>query len=51
MIVYVLFFIFKGARVHITGRLLYGEVVDKAGVRRTTTTIACDDIIYLMRKM
>merc|ERR1719341_1453971 len=41
----------KGARVHITGRLLYGEVVDKAGIRRTTTTIACEDIIYLARKM
>ena len=41
----------QGARLHITGRLLYGEVVDKAGVRRTTTTIACEDIIYLTRKM
>jgi len=41
----------KGARLHITGRLLYGEVVDRAGVRRTTTTIACEDIIYLTRKM
>jgi len=42
-------YIVKGTRVHVTGRIVYGEVVDKAGVRRHTTTIAAEDIIYLNR--
>lgn len=37
----------KGRRVHIQGRLAYGEIVDKAGIRRHTTSIIADDIIYL----
>ena len=41
----------QGCRVHITGRLMYGELVDKAGVKRFTTSIACEDIIYLSRKI
>ena len=44
-------YVHKGCRVHITGRVIYGEMVDRQGVRRHTTTIACEDIIYLTRKM
>ncbi|XP_023325429.1 single-stranded DNA-binding protein, mitochondrial isoform X2 [Eurytemora carolleeae] len=37
----------KGQRLHIQGKILYGEVTDAAGIRRHTTTIAVDDIIFL----
>lgn len=37
----------KGRRLHLQGRLAYGEIVDKAGIRRHTTSIIVDDIIYL----
>eukprot|EP00092_Neocalanus_flemingeri_P026273 GFUD01028478.1.p1 GENE.GFUD01028478.1~~GFUD01028478.1.p1 ORF type:complete len:225 (-),score=74.51 GFUD01028478.1:93-767(-) len=43
-------YVHKGCRVHITGRIIYGEVMDRSGVKRHTTTIACEDIIYLTRK-
>jgi len=42
-------YIVKGSRIHVTGKIVYGEVVDKLGVRRHTTTIAADDIIFLNR--
>lgn len=42
-------YIVKGCRVHITGRIVYGELTDKQGVRRHTTTIAAEDIVYLSR--
>jgi len=42
-------YIVKGSRIHVTGKIVYGEVVDKMGIRRHTTTIAADDIIYLVR--
>ena len=42
--------IVKGARLHVTGRLMYGEFLDKNGVQRQTTSIVCDDIIYLTKK-
>jgi len=37
----------KGARIHLQGRILYGEVTDTAGIRRQTTTIVADDIILI----
>ena len=40
----------KGSRVHITGRLMYGEYLDRQGVKRLTTSIVCEDIIYLSQK-
>lgn len=40
----------KGSRIHITGRLMYGEYMDKQGITRQTTSIVCEDIIYLTRK-
>jgi len=36
----------KGQRVHISGRLIYGELKDESGTSRTTTSIAADDIIF-----
>ncbi len=35
----------KGQRVMVQGRLMYGEVEDKAGIARHTTTIVADDVI------
>ena len=35
----------KGARLYVTGRILYGHVEDKLGNVRQTTTIVADDII------
>ena len=43
-------YIKKGTRVHITGRLMYGEYLDKQGIKRRTTSIVCEDIIYLSQK-
>ena len=40
----------KGSRVHVSGRLMYGEYVDTRGVKRQTTSIVCEDIIYLTKK-
>ncbi|XP_059470937.1 single-stranded DNA-binding protein, mitochondrial [Neocloeon triangulifer] len=37
----------KGQRVHITGRLTYGEITDSEGVSRTTTAIIAEDLIFL----
>ena len=43
-------YVYKGARIHLTGRLTYGKYVDREGVERQTTSIVCDDIIFLTRK-
>ena len=43
-------YVHKGARLHLTGRLTYGKYVDREGVERQTTSIVCDDIIFLSRK-
>ncbi|XP_015379971.1 PREDICTED: single-stranded DNA-binding protein, mitochondrial [Diuraphis noxia] len=40
----------KGQRVHISGRLIYGELKDESGTSRTTTSIAADDIIFFNSK-
>ncbi|XP_060837813.1 single-stranded DNA-binding protein, mitochondrial [Rhopalosiphum padi] len=40
----------KGQRVHISGRLIYGELKDESGTPRTTTSIAADDIIFFNSK-
>jgi len=40
-------FLTKGARVHVSGRLMYGEITDQQGVKQKTTTIAADEIIFL----
>ena len=42
--------IVKGARIHVTGKLMYGEYLDRQGVKRQTTSIVCDDIIFLSAK-
>ncbi|KAL4113324.1 hypothetical protein QTP88_016967 [Uroleucon formosanum] len=40
----------KGQRVHISGRLIYGELKDESGTTRTTTSVAADDIIFFNSK-
>lgn len=42
--------IVKGSRIHVTGKLMYGEYLDRQGVKRQTTSIVCDDIIFLSSK-
>ncbi|XP_056637167.1 single-stranded DNA-binding protein, mitochondrial [Diorhabda carinulata] len=36
----------KGQRVHVNGRITYGEVRGEDGKPRTTTAIAADDVIF-----
>uniref|UniRef100_A0A1B6DUF0 Single-stranded DNA-binding protein n=1 Tax=Clastoptera arizonana TaxID=38151 RepID=A0A1B6DUF0_9HEMI len=36
----------KGQRVHITGRLNYGEIKDEQGNQRQTTSIIAEDVIF-----
>ncbi|XP_076273091.1 mitochondrial single stranded DNA-binding protein [Rhynchophorus ferrugineus] len=36
----------KGQRVHVTGRILYGEVKGENGSTKSTTSIAADDVIF-----
>lgn len=36
----------KGQRVHISGRIMYGELKDESGNIRTTTSICADDVIF-----
>ena len=40
----------KGTRLHVTGKLTYGKYVDRNGVERQTTSIICDDFIFLSKK-
>ena len=42
--------IVKGSRLHVTGKLMYSEYLDRQGVKRQTTSIVCDDIIFLTPK-
>merc|ERR1719186_21226 len=37
----------KGHRLHLQGRIAYGEITDRLGVRRHTTSIVAEDIIIL----
>ncbi|CAH0561235.1 unnamed protein product [Brassicogethes aeneus] len=36
----------KGQRVHVTGRITYGEIKGEDGRPRSTTAIAADDVIF-----
>lgn len=36
----------KGQRVHVTGRITYGEIKGEDGKGRTTTAIAADDVVF-----
>lgn len=36
----------KGQRVHVSGRIMYGEIKAEEGAARTTTAIAADDVIF-----
>ena len=40
----------KGTRLHVTGKLTYGKYVDRNGVERQTTSIVCNDIVFLNKK-
>ncbi|CAG9766462.1 unnamed protein product [Ceutorhynchus assimilis] len=42
----VLNFLKKGQRVHVTGKITYGEMKGDDGNTKTTTAIAADDIIF-----
>lgn len=42
----VLSFLKKGQRVHVTGKLSYGEVKGEDGVVRTAASIIADDVIF-----
>uniref|UniRef100_A0A8D8YKP8 Single-stranded DNA-binding protein, mitochondrial n=1 Tax=Cacopsylla melanoneura TaxID=428564 RepID=A0A8D8YKP8_9HEMI len=39
-------YIQKGQRVHITGKLTYGELVDSQGQSRPTASVVADDVIF-----
>lgn len=36
----------KGQRVHVTGRITYGELKGEDGKNKVTTSIAADDVIF-----
>lgn len=36
----------KGQRVHVSGRIMYGEIKGEEGATRNTTAIAADDVIF-----
>ena len=40
----------KGTRLHVTGKLTYGKYVDRNGVERQTTSVVCEDFIFLSKK-
>jgi single-strand DNA-binding protein len=42
----ILNFLKKGQRVHVTGRITYGEVTGEDGKSKATTAIAADDVIF-----
>ncbi|XP_044748065.1 single-stranded DNA-binding protein, mitochondrial [Coccinella septempunctata] len=42
----ILTYLKKGQRVHVTGRITYGEIRGEDGKPRTTTSIAADDVIF-----
>lgn len=37
----------KGQRVLLNGKIAYGEIKDKDGVSRPSTTIIADEIVFL----
>ncbi|RZC14234.1 SSB domain containing protein [Asbolus verrucosus] len=39
-------FLKKGQRVHVSGRITYGEITGEDGKTKTTTAITADDIIF-----
>ena len=40
----------KGTRLHVSGRLIYGEHMYQKGVKRQTTSIVCEDMIFFVAK-
>ncbi|CAH1174105.1 unnamed protein product [Phaedon cochleariae] len=42
----VLNYLKKGQRVHVTGRITYGEIKTEDGSQKTTTAIAAEDVIF-----
>ena len=36
----------KGQRVHVTGKITYGEIKDEQGQSKTTTAVQADDVIF-----
>lgn len=42
----VLNFLKKGQRVHVSGRITYGEIKGEDGAARSTTAIAAEDVIF-----
>lgn len=42
----ILNFLKKGQRVHVTGRITYGEITGEDGKPKSTTAIAADDVIF-----
>ncbi|KAL3265252.1 hypothetical protein HHI36_009466 [Cryptolaemus montrouzieri] len=42
----ILTYLKKGQRVHVSGRITYGEVRGEDGKPKTTTAIAADDVIF-----
>lgn len=39
----------KGQRVHVTGKIMYGEVKGEDGILKNTTSIAADDVIFFRK--
>ncbi|XP_044256114.1 single-stranded DNA-binding protein, mitochondrial [Tribolium madens] len=46
----ILNFLKKGQRVHVTGRITYGEVMGEDGKPKSTTAIAADDVIFFQTR-
>lgn len=46
----VLNYLKKGQRVHVTGKLTYGEVKGEDGIVRTTASVIADDVIFFQAK-
>lgn len=42
-------FLKKGQRVHVSGKITYGEVKGDDGKSRSTTAIQADDIIFFQK--
>ncbi|KAK9875893.1 hypothetical protein WA026_009680 [Henosepilachna vigintioctopunctata] len=42
----ILTYLKKGQRVHVTGRITYGEIRGEDGKPKTTTAVAADDVIF-----
>ncbi|XP_017774704.1 PREDICTED: single-stranded DNA-binding protein, mitochondrial [Nicrophorus vespilloides] len=46
----ILTYLKKGQRVHVTGRITYGEIKGDDGKQRSTTAIAAEDVIFFHTK-